>query len=732
MPVGFYSEPNYLCEGGHTHQTAWQRQNDLQKVLTNAKDAETILQVVEDLEGRIMLSTALHRLGRHGDREATPKDPRFHQLLEKVRQALPLFGARQLANALHGLGTLTYRGGGSMLDLAAIQVQRRAADFEPQHVSNTLWACAKMRLQQPSLVRTLLVQAIEGVQFLEPLDYSLVTWACATLKHRDVEWCRAVVRARPSFSNFSPQQMANFVWGMATLSFRNEKMLLALGREAAPKLPEFKPQELSNYIWALATLELVDNLLLHALSNEIHRRIGDLASWDPQSIANMMWAYAALAVKDHFVFRVLVNAAIARAVDFDCQELANSVWASAMIQFRDSIWLGMFAALIIQRISKMLPLNLAQISWAYSRFNFPAAKEGLIPAISRETQLRLADFPSQSLLDVHDALVFFNESPEVLGATDKVLHPLCSKLEKFLEDFAELCSTAEPSAEQIAAYRAELQAFGVVTLGAYRTESFLSRIGLLATDTTFALHARKLFSTWRAEQVSIDPTGRSAFHRSQCVWRVEFPSMDSRSEPLAGIFESSTPLEDESCKGLVACGLRYRRGGDAEFRALCTVLNSDAVAQHIRQGAYELQGCAVMMHVSEVPCVSCLGAIIQFNCRYPGVLRISFDRGRETTVDTVLTEETSVRLDMLSGGNYAGGMLPPVKADRFDPALGMRVPKGAATFYGPAVHNISTLKVPPAGSGVQHEVIAGQQTFYLASRPIFLSKTDYDRYDYVG
>ena len=37
------------------------------------------------------------------------------------------------------------------------------------------------------------------------------TWAFATLKHREPEWLRAVVRARCEFADFSPQNMSNFV-----------------------------------------------------------------------------------------------------------------------------------------------------------------------------------------------------------------------------------------------------------------------------------------------------------------------------------------------------------------------------------------------------------------------------------------------------------------------------------------------------------------------------------------
>lgn len=39
------------------------------------------------------------------------------------------------------------------MEMVSIQTQRRIHEFEPQHVSNTLWACARMQLQEPLMLR---------------------------------------------------------------------------------------------------------------------------------------------------------------------------------------------------------------------------------------------------------------------------------------------------------------------------------------------------------------------------------------------------------------------------------------------------------------------------------------------------------------------------------------------------------------------------------------------------
>ncbi|CAE8669583.1 unnamed protein product, partial [Polarella glacialis] len=123
------------------------RQKELQELIVAATDVETILATVRELDGAIVISTALHRLGKVPVSPETTRDPRFHILLELFKSRLPFFGSRQIANSLHGLGVINYRGGGPWVQMVCIQTQRRIREFEPQHVSNTLWACAKMQLQ---------------------------------------------------------------------------------------------------------------------------------------------------------------------------------------------------------------------------------------------------------------------------------------------------------------------------------------------------------------------------------------------------------------------------------------------------------------------------------------------------------------------------------------------------------------------------------------------------------
>lgn len=721
------------------------RQKELQDLIVEAESAERILAAVRELDGAIVISTALHRLGKVGVPGQTQRDPRFAVLLEKLRARLPFFGSRQIANSLHGMGALVYRDGGPWVPMVSVQTQRRIRDFEPQHVSNTLWACAKMQLQEPLMLRVLVDRAIDDIARSCPLDVSIVTWACATLKYHEVEWLRAVVRARLDFADFSPQNMSNFVWGLATLKFRNDNMVLAVGREAARKIQDFIPQELSNFCWALATMDLCDNLWLRAVAEEVDRRAaaGELHTWDPQSLSNMMWAYATLAVKDDFLFKHLLDASVARIEDHDSQNLANTSWAAAMVIFRSARWLEAAAAAVVRGISGSEPLHLAQLAFAFSRFLHTGEKVGFVPALRKETLERADDFPPQSLLDVQDALIFFNSQARSPNQIERRIDTFLDSLFSRMEAFAALCARSKPSADQAAAYRRDIEQRDIVSLGSHYTSAFLRRFGLLCSDTDpFVADGRSQIKAWRDREGAKDPTSRSIFHRAQCAWQLGMHGDDTGA--LAdGIFESGEPTDGGPSKhNLVVCRLRHPREGDAEIQALCAAMNTSI----FKRGQLP-RGLVLNLHLSDVPCVSCLGATLQFHFRHPGVLRVSFDRGREVPEDTIPVPRPPPPPSRKGNAfPYApvpefyakstGGATVDDNGEIVDRSLVRREGpdcRETTTFYNSG--NRAPRRADGAASGgveaVPHKVRSnpqgGQhQTFYFSSRPEFHNSSEYD------
>ena len=724
--------PRLKSEEAETEE-ARNRQKELQEIIVNAENVEIILSTVRELEGAIVISTALHRLGKVSVGVHVFRDPRFHLLLDRFKSRLPFFGSRQIANSLHGLGAISYRGRGAWVDMVSIQTQRRIHEFEPQHVSNTLWACARMQLQEPLMLRALTCRAIEDIQRFCPLDISICTWAFATMKHREPEWLRAVVRARCEFADFSPQNMSNFVWGLSTLGFRHDNMVLAVGREAARKIQDFIPQELSNFSWALATMDLCDNLMLRAIAEEVDRRAEEVNTWDPQSLSNMMWAYATLALKDDPLFRRLLDASIQRIEDHDTQNLANTSWATAMVGYRYSSWLDAAAKVAVRKIRDCQTLHLAQLAFAFARFVNTGEKHGFLPALLEETLRRVEEFPPQSLFDVHDALVFFKMMPPA-SSVERRLSCCFEETAQKLESFARLGVKGRPTAAEIAAYQKSVEQADMVTLGEHWTLAFLKRFGLLCSKADpFIPEARQRILDFRDEEALKDPVSRSIFHRAQCVWQLGIGS--GADGALAdGLFESGEPVCGAPAgHGLYVCRLRHTREGDAEIQALCAALDTSI----LRSGRVP-EGLKLNLHLSDVPCVSCLGCTLQFQFRFPGVLQISFDRGRVQSSDSVMIPRPP------PPPSKRGNPVPYAPLPNAPPHDGVdrsmlrkeRPNDGQADSTSFYLNPLASRRPDGASKGgeeaVPHKLVNGkngalqQQTYYFSAGPSFYASEDYD------
>ena len=626
---------------------------------------------------------------------------------------------------------ICYREGGAWVDMVSIQTQRRIHEFEPQHVSNTLWACARMQLQEPLMLRALTSRAIEDIQRFCPLDISICTWAFATMKRREPEWLRAVVRARCDFSDFSPQNMSNFVWGLSTLGFRNDNMVLAVGREASRKIQDFIPQELSNFSWALATMDLCDNLMLRAIAEEVDRRGAEVNTWDPQSLSNMMWAYATLALKDDPLFRRLLDASIERITDHDTQNLANSTWATAMVGFRCSRWLDQAAQAAVRKIRDCQTLHLAQLAFAFSRFCFPGHAHGFLPALLEETLRRVEEFPPQSLFDVHDALRFFDVLPKSTSIERRLTCCFEETLQR-LESFARLAANGRPTAAQVSAYQRSVEQSDIVTLGEYWTLQFLKHFGLLCPkNDPFIPDARQRILDFRAEEAAKDPVSRSLFHRAQCAWQL---SLGEESSLADGLFESGEPVAGAPAgHGLFVCRLRHTREGDAEVQALCAALDTS-----ILRSGRSPPGLSLNLHLSDVPCVSCLGCTLQFQFRFPGVLRVSFDRGRMLSKDSVPIPRPPPPPSKKGNPIPYAPMPDAPRSDGVDRSMVRKeLPQGHADTTSFYLNPLLASRRPNGASkggeeAVPHKLVRGrngnQQTYYFSSAPTFFDTEDYESY----
>ncbi|CAK0850782.1 unnamed protein product [Prorocentrum cordatum] len=243
----------------------------------------------------------------------------------------------------------------------------------------------------------------------------------------------------------------------------------------------------------------------------------------------------------------------------------------------------------------------------------------------------------------------------------------------------------------------------------------------------------------RASVLKKDPTSRSVFHRAQCAWQLGCG--ESAGALADGVFESGEPDESGGPDrvGLVTCRLRHSREGDAEVRALCAAMGTSVL-----RGGCAPCGLRLNLHLSDVPCVSCLGSTLQFGFRFPGVLKVSFDRGRMNPEDTVPVPRQPPPPSK-KGNLLPYAPMPPEMNAKESGAAAGGVDRSMLRKEGPDVGSITSFYRSAAGSAsrradgaglggneaVPHKVVKGlgggasQQTFYFSARPAFYDTEDY-------
>jgi hypothetical protein len=235
----------------------------------------------------------------------------------------------------------------------------RAPDTVSQNLSNIAWALAELGHEDCTFMGELLAAAQEQLPAFQPQELSNTVWAAATLAlPLPASFLGAFLAAAGAqLPAFKPQELSNTVWP-ATLSLPLPPSFLgAFLAAAGAQLPAFKPQHLSNTAWALAKLSLhVDSKsrslgeplgqpspaqrlgwpkaqlqrFLGALADEAARRLGpgspSAAGWTAQHLANTIWAFSVLRHFHAGLWGAVTVEALAR-----CRRGEDSGWSGQAV-----------------------------------------------------------------------------------------------------------------------------------------------------------------------------------------------------------------------------------------------------------------------------------------------------------------------------------------------------------------------------------------------------------------
>ncbi|CAE8625328.1 unnamed protein product, partial [Polarella glacialis] len=284
-------------------------------------------------------------------------------------------------------------------------------------------------------------------------------------------------------------------------------------------------------------------------------------------------------------------------------------------------------------------------AWAFVRFGVevPAA---VARGIAEETVKRrpeLYEEPGDAVL-LSDAVCseWGQHVPKALyDECDAIGREQYDMVRAFFEDWSNIpsmsCSVGE--AER---YQEKVTGFKIIQLGRRLSYEILRRFGILEENQELVLPLRRMRESWLLKELEgIDPTDATMQHKTTCTWKLSVgQGQEGEPEDGASVLASGSPMGAEV--RFVSCVVEHPRASDAEFQVVNKAAERLLQAQ---AGSASPVSATLRFDVSEIPCLSCLGALRQFQKSFPAVklcgsfnIRKVSDVCRDRSVDAHLAE----------------------------------------------------------------------------------------------
>jgi len=560
----------------------------------------------------------------------------------------------------------------------SVQVRREtSATWLPGDVGRVVWACAKVLHRDDALLRDCSCKALSRLPESTPSILAQTIWAFATVAPPDVaSHCFPYVAEAmrgPGLETHSSAHLAMIVWAFAAVLFRPVELLEEIGDTVAAKSSNCNSQDITMIAWSYATLLAPQRRVFEFLASAATRTV---RAFNAQDLSNTAWAFATAGEHAIEMLDAVADEACARPSDFNCQHIAMLLWAFVTIRHRHSKLFAVIGALACVDQSSWHSAKLL----AYALGGLPRMNEelgsrettlkvasDLVEALLR--RMREGTGETDDAHTVHDGVFPW------LGAVEdgaelqdpegwRVINDAVSVQRKQLVAF-----TRSPVFESILParltaydlnivreYQCAVQALGVRGLGSVHTWRFLQEIGLQRASLELARLATRTRESQPPRPAGQGEAGRGD-RANWCYWRARVRVVDPNgSEQVVeepGRLQNSTVVGyREDCAGLVAVKLCHdrvnHRSWDCEFRAMsrtaaaarallsgrslaesqammdvgaaeAPVDNAEDVEAHschnLAAGEASVEGY-LEIHMTEVPCLSCICAAAQFRRRF--------------------------------------------------------------------------------------------------------------------
>ena len=274
------------------------------------------------------------------DRSFKAQEELFQLLASYAVPLLPRCNARSLSSLAYTYALIRFvpvmHDGTTLLDRISRYATENLESFEPQGISNTVWAYATLGATRSHL-------------FEEFADFA----------------------SQRTFDNFNPQDLANIVWAYS----EGEKPIASLFNKVAVAvvardMKSFSPRYLSNIVLAYARSAQSSPCLFDKVAQDIIAR--DLRFFNEQDLSNTLWAYAKAGHSNPALFKKFADAIIARDLNssFKCLSFSNILWAYAKVGvYNRALFTKIANAIIEHDMSAFDGQSLSIIAWAFATAN---------------------------------------------------------------------------------------------------------------------------------------------------------------------------------------------------------------------------------------------------------------------------------------------------------------------------------------------------------------------------
>ncbi|KAL0032386.1 hypothetical protein WJX79_008625 [Trebouxia sp. C0005] len=174
------------------------------------------------------------------------------------------FSRQHLANSLWALATLELLPSGRLLAAVAEAMKERASDCNPQEISNTVWAFAKLGFYSEGMMDRFASEAEGRIQEFSQQNLANMAWAFGKLTHDAPSLLDAIgLKATTIVKDLSLQHITNILWTYASFLHDVPEMLPAFTSQVLERShkEQFNAQQLSNLLWSLCILQSCDGVM---------------------------------------------------------------------------------------------------------------------------------------------------------------------------------------------------------------------------------------------------------------------------------------------------------------------------------------------------------------------------------------------------------------------------------------------------------------------------------------